>query len=73
MQLHEVESIRRSFAMSPSLPVEQVQRLLETCERLLAERVKIERILKELGPSWRSARHALNDLSKVLHADPAER
>ena len=70
MELHEVESIRRSFAMSPSLPVDQIQRLLDTCERLLAERVRIERILKELGPSWRRARHALNDLSKVLHSDP---
>jgi len=68
LKLHEVESLRRSLAMSPSLSEPQIRELIETCEQLLQERVRIERILRELGPSWNGARRALNDLAKVLQA-----
>ena len=66
MQLHEVESIRRSLAMSSTLPADVLDDLVDTCERLLAERVQIERILTELGPAWGGARRALNELHRVL-------
>jgi hypothetical protein len=69
IQQHELEGLRRSLAMSDTLPKAEVLRVLDECSRLAAERVRIERILKQLGPSWRSARNALNDLSKVLHGD----
>jgi hypothetical protein len=55
--------------MAP-LPPDAVHRLIETCDRLLAERVRIERILRELGPSWGGARRALNELHRVLTARP---
>ena len=77
LKLHEVESLRRSMAMAPTLPEPQILELIETCEQLLRERVRIERSLMELGPSWSSARRALNDLAKILHevrsADAEER
>jgi hypothetical protein len=66
MELHEVESMQRSLAMSDTLARSDVERVLETCARLLAERVRIERILRELGPAWGGARRALNELSTVL-------
>ncbi len=66
LKLHEVEGLRRSLAMSTSLPETQILELIDTCDQLLQERVRIERIIRELGPSWNSARRALNDLAKVL-------
>ena len=59
--------MQRSLAIGGSLTRSDTERLLETCGRLLAERVRIERILRELGPEWGDARRALNELSKVLH------
>jgi len=67
VELHEVESMQRSLAIGGSLTRGDTERLLETCGRLLAERVRIERILQELGPAWGGARRALNELVKVLH------
>ena len=54
--------------MSPTLPEPQIQALIDTCSTLLAERVRIERVLAELGPSWSGARRALNELHRILKA-----
>ena len=66
VHLHEVESMRRSFAIGGSLTQGDAERLLDTCATLLAERVRIERILRDLGPAWGRSRRALNELAKVL-------
>ena len=66
LQQHEIEALRRSLAMADTLPRIEVERLLESCGRLMAERVRIERILAELGPAWGGTRRALNELHKVL-------
>ena len=66
MLLHEVESARRSLAMNPTLPANVLADMLDTLEKLLAERVQIERILKDLGPSWSGTRRALNELHRVV-------
>ena len=66
VHLHEVESMRRSFTIGGTLTPDDTERLLDTCATLLAERVRIERILRDLGPAWGGARKALNELSKVL-------
>jgi hypothetical protein len=58
--------------MSSSLPEPRIRELIDTCDQLLQERVRIERILRELSPSWNGARRALNDLAKVLK-QPATR
>ena len=62
-----MESMQRSLAIGGSLTRSDAERLLETCGRLLAERVRIERILRKLGPVWGGARRALNEPAKVLH------
>ena len=69
VQRHELESVRRSLAMSDSLPRYVIQDLIDTCDRLLAERVRIERILTELGPAWGGARRASTSFTAccVLH------
>lgn len=66
---HELEGMRRSLAMSSSFPRDETERLIWTCGELLAERVRIERILTELGPAWGGTRRALNDLHTILRAD----
>ena len=64
--LHEVDSMRRSVAIGGALTRDDTERLLHTCAELLAERVRIERILGQVGPAWGGARKALNELSKVI-------
>lgn len=58
--------MQRSVAIGGSLTRSDTERLMHTCGELLAERVRIERILRDLGPAWGGARKALNELSKVL-------
>jgi hypothetical protein len=72
LQQHELENLRRSLAMSDSLPKEQMLRVIDECAQLAAERVHIERVLGELGPAWGGTRHALNELYRILRA-PSER
>jgi hypothetical protein len=62
----ELEVIRRSLAMSDTLPRSEIERLIEACDRLLTEREHIETILRQLGPAWSDARAALNELAAVL-------
>jgi hypothetical protein len=62
--------MRRSFDIGGSLTHDDAEQLLDTCATLLAERVRIERILRDLGPAWGRSRRALNELAKVLR--PAE-
>ena len=58
--------MRRSLAMSDQLSRRDVERVLDTCEVLLTERVRIERVLSELGPAWGGTRRALNELHKII-------
>ena len=70
LQVHEIESYRRSLAMADHLPRPEVERVLEECERLLVERVNVLRILAELRPAWGGARRALNELHRILGDRP---
>ena len=45
--------MRRSLAIGGSLTRADVDQLLDACTALLAQRAAIERILAELGPSFR--------------------
>ena len=58
--------MRRSLAMRDQLSRGDVERVLDTCEALLTERVRIERVLSELGPAWGGTRRALNELHKII-------
>ena len=61
-----MERVRRSLAMSPSLPEPLVRELVDTCVQLLTERARMRRSLDDLGPSWSGTRKALNELATVL-------
>ena len=58
--------MRRSLAIAGALTRDDTERLLETCGELLAERVRIQRVLAQLGPAWGGTRRALNDLAKIV-------
>ncbi len=61
-----MDQMRRSLAIGGSLTRSDIEALLETCDRLLVERERIEAILRQLGPAWTDARAALNRLHAVL-------
>jgi hypothetical protein len=63
-QVHDLERLRRSLVMAPLLNA-TVSEVLDDVERLAIEPLRVERISKELGPSWHSARDALNELASV--------
>jgi hypothetical protein len=67
VQQHEIDAMRRSLAIGGALTRSDAERLLETCGELLAERVRIQRVLAQLGPAWGGTRRALNDLAKIVH------
>lgn len=62
----DLDAMRRSLAIGGSLTRSDVETLLETCDRLLTERERIETILRQLGPAWTDARVALNELHRLL-------
>ena len=66
VKLHELEAMRRSLAMSPSLSTGEIMRLINTLSDVLTERVQMERKLAELRPTWGRTREGLNELSAVL-------
>lgn len=66
VEQHEVDAMRRSLAIGGSLTRSDTERLLATCGELLAERVRIERVLSQLGPAWGGTRRALNDLARIV-------
>jgi hypothetical protein len=66
VQLHEIEGLRRSIAMSNHLSRAELERCLDTLADLLVERVRIERVLADLGPAWGGAKKALNELHRIV-------
>jgi hypothetical protein len=43
-----------------------MERLIDTCSMLIAERAAIVRVLDEFGPSWCETRTALNQLARIV-------
>ncbi|MET0577920.1 MAG: hypothetical protein ABW122_04625 [Ilumatobacteraceae bacterium] len=66
VQLHELEAMRRSLAMAPSLSTEETLRLINTLSDVLSERVQMERKLADLRPAWGRTREGLNELAAIL-------
>jgi len=58
----DIVRMRRSLAMSPQLPPDQVQWLLDEAERMVADRQQLEQITRQLVGPWRDVRAALNQL-----------
>ena len=51
--------MRRSVAIGGTLTRNDIETLLDTCERLRAQHDEIVHILGDLGPAWTDARAAL--------------
>ena len=66
VKMHELEAMRRSLAMSPSLSPEETMRLINTLSAVLAERVQMEHKLAQLRPTWGRARDDLNELAAII-------
>jgi hypothetical protein len=62
----DVDGLRRSLAIGGSLTRGDAERLLATCEALLAQRSAIADVLAKLGPSFRDTRAALNELARIV-------
>jgi hypothetical protein len=65
LSIHEIESMRRSAAMS-SLSLDDQRRLLDACAQMAQERAQIAAVLAELPTSWRNVRAALNELQRLV-------
>lgn len=66
MDRHQVESSRRSHAMSPLSP-SQVTELIQTCAELLERHRRIEDALADLPESFTAVRAALNELHRIVN------
>jgi hypothetical protein len=62
----DLESMRRSLAIGGSLGRADTEHLIDICQTLLAQRAAIAAVLGQLGPSWRDARAALNELARIV-------
>jgi hypothetical protein len=62
----DIDGIRRSLAIGGTLTRADAERLLATCEALLAQRSAIADVLAKLGPSWRETRAALSELVRIV-------
>jgi hypothetical protein len=65
LELHEIESLRRSQAMAP-LSTGHVHQLLEACDQMAREREAVLEILAGLPDSFGEVRNALNELHRIL-------
>jgi hypothetical protein len=57
--------MRRSLAMSPQLPADEVRWLLDEAERLVGDRARLEEITRQLAGPWQDVRAALNELHRL--------
>ena len=67
MSVEQIESVRRSAAMSP-LPPATVMEVLDTAAELARRQREIDRVLSSLGSRWPGVRAALNELSKLTRS-----
>ncbi len=66
----EIDSLRRSLAMAPQLPADEVRRIIDDHRLLLLERRELAELLAELEPSFASVRSVLNRLHGLLNSEP---
>lgn len=61
----EIGRLRRSLAMAPSLPADEMRWVLDEAERLVRDREQLSDITRRLTGPWRDVRAALNDLHRL--------
>jgi hypothetical protein len=65
LSLVEIESRRRSAAMSP-LSLDDQRKLLTACAERAKERVRIAAALARLPSSWQDVRRVLKELHRIV-------
>ncbi len=63
---NDIALMRRSLAIAPQLPADQVRWLLDEAERLIDDRAELERVTRCLVEPWSDLRAALNALHRLL-------
>ena len=58
--------MRRSLAIGGSLTRADIERLIDACASLLAERARISAVLAELPQSVTALRSVLNELHRII-------
>jgi hypothetical protein len=71
-QPHDVESMRRSLAIGGELTHRDLEELVGCCGELLAERVRIERLLMSLRPAAGRTSREIYELCRAVGITPAE-
>jgi len=61
----EIGRLRRSLAMAPTLPPEEVRWVLDEAERLVRDRDQLAEITRRLSGPWSDVRAALNELHRL--------
>lgn len=61
----DIAAMRRSLAMSPSLPAEQLAWLLDEADRLVTDRARLAELTRRLRGPWSDVRTALNELHRL--------
>ena len=61
----DIVRMKRSLAMSPQLPVDQVRWLLDEAERMVADWDQLVWTTKRLRGPWQDVRAALNELHRL--------
>jgi hypothetical protein len=66
---HELQTLRRSLAMAPSLPGNQALILVDELEHLLDEREHLRTLMSRIEPRYRETRLLLLELGRALGVD----
>ena len=72
LEPHDVESMRRSLAIGGALTRQDLEVLVDCCAELLAERVRIERLLMELRPAAGRTSREIYELYRAVGLTPPE-
>jgi hypothetical protein len=62
----DIERLRRSLAMSSTLPPDEVRWLLDEAERLVRDRAHLEAITGQLRGPFGDVRRVLNELARLV-------
>ncbi len=66
LTVSEIGRLRRSLAMAPSLPADEIRWVLDEAERLVRDHEQLSDITRRLTGPWHDVRAALNELHRLV-------